>query len=756
MPNHLIAETSPYLRQHAGNPVDWYPWGVEAFERAAREEKPVFLSIGYSACHWCHVMAHESFENPEIAAILNEHFVSVKVDREERPDIDAIYMDAVTSFTGRGGWPMSVFLTPDALPFFGGTYFPPESRYGMPGFREVLQRVAELWRTQREELAEAGLSLKRTLERQHTMVAAPAARGLASEMLPAAPGLASETLEAAEAALLRSFDAVHGGWGGAPKFPQPAIGEFALRRALARRDLDVPTTPATATPGAPTPADAPASQLLAALTRTLDAMLRGGIYDQLGGGFHRYSVDDVWLVPHFEKMLYDNAQLARLYLHAWQVTGDDAYRRVVTGTLDYAAREMLDPSGGFYSAQDADSEGREGRFFVWTPAEIRAALQDTPAEVDADLFMAAFGVTDAGNFEGTNILSIQKTPAELAGAAGFPAAGPSGADASAESSGHTGSAPLTESEIAARLERARLVLLAARNARTHPGLDTKVLAGWNGLMLAAFAETARVLSRDDYRAVAERNAAFLLSEMRSADGRISRTWASGQAKLNGYLEDYAACAEGFLELYQTTFDPRWFTAARALADHILKHFADPSGGFFDTSDDHEALLFRPKTIQDGAIPSGASVAADVLVRLASYAGEPRYSRAAEAAVAQVQATAGQVPLGFARWLSVLDFALATPETLAIVGPDPREMLKVVWQRYRPNLLVAAGDAAEADTPELLRQHGVQGGRGSLPATVESPRSTAHLCRQFTCAPPICSAAELASALDLEVRATEAL
>ena len=683
MPNRLIAETSPYLRQHAENPVDWFPWGDEAFEKARRESKPVFLSVGYSACHWCHVMEHESFEDEATAALMNESFVSVKVDREERPDVDAIYMDAVQSLTGSGGWPMSVFLTPDAVPFYGGTYFPDTSRYGMPSFSEVLKQIAALWASRRGEILEAGSALKEELERQ-ALGGTSATTGT----------LERETLDEAVRGLSRMFDRANGGWGGAPKFPQPAVTEFVLRRYQATRS----------------------EHLLDMATSTLDAMMRGGIYDQLGGGFHRYATDERWLVPHFEKMLYDNAQLARLYLHAWQITGDESYRLVVTETLDYVARELLDPDGGFYSAQDADSEGEEGRFFVWTPEQIQTALEAAPPDSagDAETLMAVYGVTPGGNFEGKSILYVAQTPAERAAVSGMP-----------------------ESEVVSRLARARQALFEARESRVKPGLDDKVIVSWNGLALCAFAEAARVLGRDDYRRIAEKNAEFVLSQMRTPGGRMLRTWRSGHAKVNGFLEDYALYAEGLVELYQTTFEPRWLDAARELADAILEHFSDPRGGFFDTSDDHESLLLRPKGTQDGAMPSGGAVAADVLVRLTEYTGERSYADVATAALAQVHAEMVQAPLGFSRWLSALDLVLAPPAALAIVGGNVEPMLRVVRARYRPNLVVAAAASQEAEPAIALLR-----GRVSL-----GGRTTAYLCRQFACNQPVSTAEELESLLD---------
>ena len=642
MPNRLQHARSPYLLQHAENPVDWYPWGEEALRRARREDKPIFLSIGYAACHWCHVMAHESFEDEATAALLNEHFVSIKVDREERPDLDRIYMSAVQALTGGGGWPMSVFLTPEGHPFYGGTYFPPTPRYGLPSFRQVLEAIADAWRDRRAELIQGGRQLAQAIARQGRI--APLASG--GGLDPRAPGAAFRALQ-------RDFDRTHGGWGGAPKFPQPMVLEFLLRyhRAAGSRDA------------------------LAMATRTLEAMARGGMYDQLGGGFHRYAVDERWLVPHFEKMLYDNAQLARVYLHAWQATGTPLFRAVAQETLDYVAREMRDPAGGFYASQDADSEGLEGKFFVWTEAEIRAALGD-----GADEFLAAYGVSEQGNWEGRNILEfvgeLDRRPA-LAGA--------------------------------------RRRLFAVRQQRVPPGRDDKVLTAWNGLMLAAFAEAARVLDREDYAQIAQRNAAFALRELRRADGRLWRSWRAGAAHLNGYLEDYAALIEGLLELYQTTFAPRWYTAAQELAETMLRHFWSPEVGFYDTSDDHETLLTRPRDLQDNATPSGNALAATVLLKLAGLAQEPRYAELAHQLLAAVQPLLTQAPLGFGQWLQALAYTLARPQEIAIVGEPQaaatQALLAVVREGYRPFQVTALGAPGPAPSPvPLLRDRSLLAGR----------------------------------------------
>ena len=729
MPNRLIDETSPYLRQHADNPVDWFPWGDEALARARAEDKPLLLSIGYAACHWCHVMEHESFEDEATAAFLNKHFVPIKVDREERPDLDSIYMDAVVALTGQGGWPMSVFLTPDGVPVFGGTYYPKEARYGMPAFRQVLEAIATAWRDEREEVLSGAEQLKAALRRSS---AAPGSDD-AAYGVGAARGhetLRPELLDRARGYLSRAFDRLNGGFGGAPKFPQPMALEFLLRSAVgggsggggddegARGEHDAREEP------------------LRIVTRTLDKMARGGIYDQLGGGFHRYSVDDLWLVPHFEKMLYDNAQLATLYLHAWQVTGRELYRRVSTETLDYVLREMTHPRGGFFSSQDADSlnaagEHEEGAFFTWTPEEVAAALtegDDAVPPEDVRLFGDAYGVTQHGNFEGRTILHEAVDPDVLADRHG-----------------------LTVDEAERRLAETRRRLSAARERRAAPARDDKVLTAWNGLMLAAFAAAARVLGRDDYRQAAEANAAFLLGEVRDERGRLLRTWKDGSegggATLNAYLDDYADLAEGLLQLYQTSFDERWFVAARELADAMLEHFADGAGGFFATSDDHETLLRRPRSEEDNALPSGGAMATLVLVQLAAYTGDDRYVAAAEAALQLMAENAATMPLGFAQWLVALDLYLAPPLEVAIVGehlgassatveraePGERSLLAVVRSAFRPHVIVAASRAApEATEVPLLKERRPVDGR---PA--------AYVCRHFACAAPITDREDLA-------------
>jgi uncharacterized protein YyaL (SSP411 family) len=665
MPNRLANEPSPYLLQHADNPVDWYPWGEEALQKAKSEDKPIFLSIGYSACHWCHVMAHESFEDEATAAVMNERFVNVKVDREERPDLDRVYMSAVQALTGNRGWPMSVFLAPDGTPFYGGTYFPPTPRFGIPSFTDVLKAVANAWQDGRTELLVSGRQLAAAVEQQMSMV--QNAEG---------QDLRHATLNAAVDTIARGFDWHRGGWGAGPKFPQPMTLEFLLRRHHTTGDAET----------------------LRMVTQTLDAMARGGLYDQLGGGFHRYSVDDRWLVPHFEKMLYDNAQLARVYLHAWQVTGETLYRTITEETLDYVAREMTDPAGGFYSTQDADSEGEEGKFFLWTADEIREVLGDR-----ANPAIATYGVTEHGNFEGSNILQLVGTWEEREA-----------------------------------LQQARQQLFQVREQRIRPERDDKVITAWNGLMLAAFAEAARVLERDDYRAVAESNAAFLLRELRKADGRLYRTWKDGVAKGNGYLADYTHLIDGLLELYQCTFDSQWYAAARDLADTMITHFAAvDAAGFYDTSDDHETLITRPRELQDNATPSGNGMATLALQRLAGLSVEPRYAEAARQNLISTQSLLGRYPLSFGQWLAALDYALARPREIAIAGgrdaDDTQALLRAATAGYRPHQIVALGDSN--GIPLLQSREPIDG------------RAAAYVCVDATCRPPVTEPAALSAELD---------
>ena len=675
MPNRLIHETSPYLLQHAHNPVDWYPWGEEALSRARSEDKPLFLSIGYSACHWCHVMERESFENDDIAALMNASFVSVKVDREERPDIDSIYMGAIQAMTGRGGWPLSMFLTPAGEPFYGGTYFPPEDRHGMPGFPRVLAAISDAYSQRRSDVASSAKEIT-------------AAMGSMGQALMDYTPLSKDTMSLAYTRLRNGFDAEHGGFGTAPKFPQPMALDFLLRHHAASGD----------------------AHALEMVDLTLTRMAHGGMYDQLGGGFHRYSTDPFWLVPHFEKMLYDNALLSRLYIHAHQATGSPLYARIAQETIDYVLREMTDPLGGFYSAQDADSEGEEGKFFVWTPGEINGVL----GREDGAALQAHFGVTHEGNFEGRSILHL-----------------PAGSEDKAGSE--------TDDVIA----RGKRLLLESRGSRVPPATDTKVLTAWNGLMLHSIALGAAVLNRPDYLQAAIANATFILSTMKR-DGRLLRTYRDEQARLNAYLEDYALLAGGLITLYEATFDRRWLDEASDLARQMLELFWDErEAKFYDTGTDHETLIVRPRDITDNAMPSGGSAATDVLLRLSVLTDEPSYSRTAAAALRSVQPYMARVPEGFGNWLGALDFHLSSPHEIAIVGPledgDTQSLLGTVHARYLPNRVLAgfdpAGGVSHSDMP-LLEDKVMQGGR-----------PTAYVCHSYVCQRPVTDAGELAEQLD---------
>jgi uncharacterized protein YyaL (SSP411 family) len=666
MPNRLAEQTSPYLLQHKDNPVDWYPWGDEALERARSEEKPILLSIGYSACHWCHVMERESFEDPETAAYMNDNFVTIKVDREERPDVDSIYMEAVQSMSGHGGWPLTAFLDPEGVPFYGGTYFPPEPRHGMPSFRMVMEAVVDAWSRRRDEI----------------LAAAPRTRDALGaigklEAPDELPG--PEILDRAVGALREAADMRNGGFSGAPKFPPSS----ALELLLAREVTDV-------------------------VEVTLDAMACGGIHDQIGGGFARYSVDDVWLVPHFEKMLYDNALLARVYLHAWQVLGHERYREVCERTLVWALREMRGPEGGFMSALDADSEGEEGRFYVWTPEEIREALGDR-----AEAVIEYYGVTDRGNFEGRNILHVPGGP---------------------------------NAEPPEGLEEARRALYTQRSRRVWPGKDDKRLTSWNALMIGALAEAGAALPCDEYLDAAIACAEFVLRDLRDEDGRLLRSYKDGEGHLKAYLEDHAYLVEALLTLYEATFDVRWFDAARETADAMIELFADPErGGFFTTGSDHEQLIARRKDVDDHPIPSGNSSAALGLLRLAAMTGEHEYERHAVGVLRLLHRAAIRHPEALAYLLRALAFHLSPVREVALVAPngngagEPGKALdalaRIVRSAYRPSLVLAGGPEG-TERPELMLERRVVDGR---PA--------AYVCENFACRAPVTEPAELAAALE---------
>ncbi|MFQ6019241.1 MAG: thioredoxin domain-containing protein [Dehalococcoidia bacterium] len=682
MANRLTDETSPYLLQHADNPVDWYPWGEEALRRAKKENKPILLSIGYSACHWCHVMEKESFEDAETARIMNELFVSIKVDREERPDLDGIYMQAVQAMTGQGGWPLTVFLTPEGEPFFGGTYFPPEDRHGLPGFSRVLVAVAEAYRTRREDVRRSGQQLASQLRQ-------------AAQGRPSLEPLTADILDQAYRSLAGLFDAQYGGFGPAPKFPQPMAHEFLLRYYHHSGGRDA----------------------LAMVELTLERMARGGMYDQIGGGFHRYSTDPVWLVPHFEKMLYDNALLSRLYLHAYQVTGRPLYRRVAEETLDYVLREMTAPEGGFYSAQDADSEGVEGRFYVWTRQEIESEL----GVEDGALFCRYFGVSDEGNFEGQNILHQ-----------------PHEAEAVAQQMG----VPLER--LTRALEQGKERLLAVRDLRVRPGRDEKILTAWNGLMLRSLAEASGVLAREEYRQAALASASFLLEAL-VKDGRLLRSYKDGRAKLKGYLEDYAFLIDGLLALHEATLERRWLDESVSLARAMVDLFWEEGEGvFYDTGRDHEELVVRPRDVYDNALPCGASMASDVLLRLAVLTGEPEHSRLASTALRSMRELLTRGPLNFTHWLAALDFYLSEPKEIAIIGQREdaatQALLAVVYGRYLPNRVLAGWE------PD-----GHRGGQGVplLEGRTMVGRPTAYVCQNYACQEPVTAPEALQSQLDAD-------
>ncbi len=624
--NRLIHESSPYLRQHAHNPVDWYPWGEEALTRARAEDKPILLSIGYSACHWCHVMAHESFEDEAIAAIMNREFVCIKVDREERADLDAIYMEATIRMTGGGGWPMTVFLTPDGAPFFAGTYFPPSDRYGAPGFPRLLLAIAEWYRDRRDDVEAQAQGMREVYQASERL------------RLEVPPGLldGAERLDPAILARaantdLAGFDRETGGLRGAPKFPHALGLEFLLR--MERRRQVAGGVNDAATHGL-------SADALPLVTLTLDSMAAGGIYDQIGGGFHRYSTDAIWLTPHFEKMLYDNALLALVYLRAWQVTGEPRYRLVCEQTLDYILREMTDSRGAFYSAQDADSEGEEGRFYVWTADELREALGDD----DAAVAQLVWGVSERGNFEGRNILHVARDVEDVALSLG-----------------------ITPDEARAALARARERLYSVRAGRVRPGLDDKAITAWNALALRTMAEAALALGRDDYYQAVVKSATFLTGSM-IRDGRLLRTWRLGEAKLDAYLEDYAGLVNALISVYELTGDPQYVTQARPLVDGIATRFWDEEiAGFFDTASDHERLIGRPRELADSVTPSGTSLACEALLRLSALTGEARYRELAARALLPLASMALRSPSGFGRALCVLDDLIGPFYEVALVG-----------------------------------------------------------------------------------------
>ena len=672
--NRLAGETSPYLLQHRHNPVDWYPWGEEAFEKARAEGKPVFLSVGYSACHWCHVMERESFENDDIARLMNEHFVNVKVDREERPDVDQIYMAAVQALSGHGGWPMSVFLTPDARPFWGGTYFPPKDSRGMPGFSRVLTSIHEAWTNRRDSIMASAGELTRQLD---SMGRVPESEG----------ELSAELLDNAARQLARAFEPRHGGFGSAPKFPHPMDLRVLLREHSRTGD----------------------AHALHMVRHTLGKMARGGIYDHLGGGFARYSTDAEWLVPHFEKMLYDNALLASTYVEAYQLTGDPEYARVAREIFDYVLGRMTDPEGGFYSTEDADSEGEEGKYYVWTLEEIRAVLG--PDRLDT--FARVFDVTERGNWEGKTILNLPRPLEEVAAALGR-----------------------DPEDLRQDLDEDRAKLLEARGRRVPPGKDTKILASWNGLMIAALVDGAHALGDDRYLDAAEKAAGFILDRMQTDNGRLLHSFKDGRARFNAYLDDYANLADGLTRLYEATGRPRWIEAAMRMAEVMVGQFSDAEGGgFYYTSADHEALISRTKDAYDNATPSGNAMAATALARLGRLIGLSELDHHARRAVQSVRLVLEKAPTAAGQTLIALDFLIGKGREIAVVGGEDEEgrvdVLRRIRSKFLPHAVVAPTPASEDDREEAERL---------VPLLSDRParegRTTIYVCEGFSCREPV--------------------
>ncbi|MBW3596246.1 MAG: thioredoxin domain-containing protein [Planctomycetes bacterium] len=673
MANRLAHETSPYLLQHAHNPVDWFPWGQEALAQAKAEDKPIFLSIGYAACHWCHVMEHESFENEAIARLMNEGFINVKVDREERPDLDQIYMNAVQALTGHGGWPMSVFLTHDLKPFYGGTYWPPSPRGGMPGFDQVLRSVGDAWKSRRKEIDEHADELTKAVQS-------------VGVFQKSEEGVRPELLEQVGSALERVFDFTHGGFGRAPKFPHAMDLQVLLR--VWRRN--------------------PRRVWLDMVKLNLDKMAQGGIYDHLAGGFARYSVDERWLVPHFEKMLYDNALLTGAYLDGWLVTRNEKYARVVRETLDYILNYMTGEEGGFHSTEDADSEGEEGKFYVWSPAEIREVL----GPEEAERFCYVYDVTEEGNFEGKNILNLPKTIEQVADLRGWDL-----------------------EELRSTLTVSRQKLLEHRDQRIRPGKDDKVLTSWNALMIDAMARAAAALGEPRYLAAATRAAEFLMQNLRRDDGRLLHTWRGGIAKLDAYLDDYAYLTNALVSLYEAGFDERWIDEAVRLADTMLKRFRDrEDGGFYYTADDHEQLIARNKDLIDSSVPSGNGMAATALMRLGKLCGRADYVHAAYETLELAVPIMERSPTAAGQMLIALDMHLGPFHEIVILGdreqPDTRKVLDALCRSYIPNRVVAQRNSDEEEHGSAAVEPIFIG------KTLEPPEPTVYICQRFACQTPV--------------------
>ena len=675
MPNRLTQETSPYLLQHKDNPVDWYPWGEEALSKSKELDRPIFLSIGYSACHWCHVMERESFENGEIAALMNDLFVNIKVDREERPDIDSIYMSAVQSMTGHGGWPMSVFLSPDGKPFYGGTYFPNEDRGGMPSFPRVLTAVAEAYRERRDEIEQSSTRIVNAISSQ------------SSARMSVEP-IAQAMFHSAYRHLAPEFDWQHGGTGLQPKFPQPMMYEFLLTHAeLQGND--------------------PAQEFV---DLTLTKIARGGIYDQVGGGFHRYSVDSVWLVPHFEKMLYDNGQLATLFLHAWQRTGNPFFAKIVEETLNYLDREMRHrQSGAFYSATDADSEGEEGKFFVWQTPEMEAVLGPDLARVA----MVYWDATRTGNFEGQNILNMHRPDESVANELG-----------------------ISVDELTSKIGEAKRLLYAARLKRVPPMTDDKVITSWNALVMRAFAEAGAALDREDWVAIAVQNAEFILERLVRADGRVMRSCKADSgvpASIPGFLEDYAYLAESLTHLYEATFDLRWLEWAEELCDSMIELFWDPADGvFYDTGSDQEALIVRPRDTFDNAQPCGGSAASLALLRCAEFTGNVDLERIGAANLRSIRDLMERAPSAFSWWLQAAQFYANANKQVVIVGeqddPNTEPLLTEARSGFNPDRIVALVTPGDHDDERSLPLFEGRRMVDGLP--------TAYVCRNYACELPV--------------------
>jgi uncharacterized protein len=666
MTNRLARETSPYLLQHANNPVDWYPWGDEALNRARAEDKPILLSIGYSACHWCHVMAHESFENAEIAAFMSEYFINIKVDREERPDLDSVYMEAVQSLTGRGGWPLTVFLTPARKPFFGGTYFPPDDRYGLPGFLRILHAMHKIYIDRRQDVEEAA---------QKLMAALAVSPGNSQTGV----SLTTDILDQAFRILKSSFDGLNGGFGTAPKFPQPTVLEFLMRYFHRTND----------------------QAAWDMVDLTLRKMAQGGIYDQIGGGFHRYSTDAYWLVPHFEKMLYDNALLSQVYLHAYLISDNLLFRSIAENTLGYVLKEMSSLEGGFFSSQDADTEGVEGRYYLWTPGEIIEALGDVPGRVVNEYF----GVSAEGNFTGRNVLYI-----------------------AAESP--VNSLPL--------IERAKTALLRDRERRVKPGRDEKIIASWNGLMLASIAEASCILGAPDYLDAARANGAFLVGSL-TQDGCLGHTYKDGSSKIIGFLQDYALVIEGLLMLHQATFEGKWLRESLRLGNSMIDAFWDEAAGKFFDSRQADDLIVRPRNISDSVIPSGSSAATMVLLKLARLTGDSRFEQIAARLLTDTGGEISIYPLNHSHWLCALEYYLASPQEIAIIGGrnDPRtlDLLRTLYSSYLPNKMVAARDPDDQEAmPDIMLLEDRK---------MVNSRPTVYICQRYVCQEPVSDPAALA-------------